>query len=110
LTEKLKDERVTIVTSSFVLVEVLASFAATPLRVAAADFVAALRLRVDLLYFYCGETHFEKALQRYRQYRDKEWSLTDCSSMVIMNELGIYRALTHDHHFEQAGFVALFRH
>jgi predicted nucleic acid-binding protein len=29
---------------------------------------------------------------------------------VVMNERGISRALTHDHHFEQAGFEALLRH
>jgi predicted nucleic acid-binding protein len=40
---------------------------------------------------------------------DKEWSLTDCISFVVMQQRGITRALTHDHHFEQAGFEALLR-
>jgi predicted nucleic acid-binding protein len=37
------------------------------------------------------------------------WSLTDCISFIVMRDRGITRALTHDHHFEQAGFEALLR-
>ena len=40
---------------------------------------------------------------------DKDWSLTDCISFVVMQQLGLADALTADHHFEQAGFAALLR-
>ena len=40
---------------------------------------------------------------------DKNWSLVDCSSFVIMQENKIAEALTTDHHFEQAGFVRLLK-
>ena len=40
---------------------------------------------------------------------DKEWSLTDCTSFVVMQEEGLTDALTTDHHFEQAGFTVLLR-
>ena len=43
----------------------------------------------------------------YRSRRDKEWSLTDCISFVVMEDEGLREALTGDRHFEQAGFVAL---
>lgn len=52
---------------------------------------------------------FRAALTYFRQHQDKEWGLTDCSSFVIMRERGLGEALTYDHHFEQAGFVALLR-
>jgi predicted nucleic acid-binding protein len=39
---------------------------------------------------------------------DKAWSLTDCISFAVMRERGLSEALTGDHHFEQAGFRALF--
>jgi uncharacterized protein len=38
---------------------------------------------------------------------DKDWSLTDCISFIVMEERRITEALTGDHHFEQAGFRAL---
>jgi predicted nucleic acid-binding protein len=48
-------------------------------------------------------------MQEHERAQDKEWSLTDCISFLLMRERGIHEALTHDHHFEQAGFVALLR-
>lgn len=39
------------------------------------------------------------------QYTDKEWSLVDAASFVVMRRLGITEAFTTDHHFEQAGFI-----
>ena len=40
---------------------------------------------------------------------DKNWSLVDCSSFVLMRENNILEALTTDHHFEQAGFIRLLK-
>ncbi|MGE0607244.1 MAG: type II toxin-antitoxin system VapC family toxin [Pirellulales bacterium] len=40
---------------------------------------------------------------------DKEWSLTDCASFVVMQEAVIREAFTTDHHFEQVGFIALLK-
>lgn len=40
---------------------------------------------------------------------DKDWSLTDCISFVVMQQRGLQRALAYDYHFEQAGFEALLR-
>jgi uncharacterized protein len=35
--------------------------------------------------------------------------LTDCISFATMQREGIAEALTGDHHFEQAGFIALLK-
>ena len=40
---------------------------------------------------------------------DKGYSLTDCISMQMMRELGLFEILTHDHHFAQEGFVPMLR-
>lgn len=53
---------------------------------------------------------FDAGLQLHAQRPDKEWSLTDCISFLVMRDRGIHRALAYDHHFEQAGFEALLRH
>jgi predicted nucleic acid-binding protein len=45
----------------------------------------------------------------YRSRPDKGYSLTDCVSMLTMRAHGVAEVLTHDHHFEQEGFVLLLR-
>ena len=52
---------------------------------------------------------FDRGFQYFTGRPDKDWSLTDCISFVVMHESGITEALTADHHFEQAGFVALLK-
>ena len=52
---------------------------------------------------------WNEALELYHQHRDKQWTLTDCASFIVMRERGITEALTGDRHFEQAGFVALLK-
>jgi predicted nucleic acid-binding protein len=56
-----------------------------------------------------SEDVFEEAQSFYDQHRDKQWTLTDCTSFIIMRERGITEALTGDRHFEQAGFIALLK-
>src|SRR5260370_786872 len=50
---------------------------------------------------------YRRALALYDARPDKEWSLTDCISFVVMADEGLVDALTEDRHFEQAGFKAL---
>lgn len=55
----------------------------------------------------CGPDLLARGMDLYRARPDKEWSLTDCTSFVVMKECGFTDALTGDRHFEQAGFKAL---
>jgi uncharacterized protein len=50
---------------------------------------------------------FERGMELYNARNDKDWSLTDCISFIVMEDHGITEALTGDRHFEQAGFGAL---
>ena len=47
------------------------------------------------------------ALDLYRSRQDKQWSLTDCISFVVMQQQGITEAITMDRHFSQAGYRVL---
>jgi hypothetical protein len=51
----------------------------------------------------------DQAIALYRDRRDKDWSLTDCTSFILMRERGLQEALSADHHFEQAGFTLLLK-
>ena len=48
---------------------------------------------------------FIRGLHLYEQRPDKEYSLVDCMSMVVMEDHDIQHVLTNDHHFTQAGFT-----
>ena len=52
---------------------------------------------------------YDAGLRLYADRLDKNWSVTDCISFLAMRERRIVEALTTDHHFEQAGFVALLK-
>lgn len=51
----------------------------------------------------------ERGLDLMRGRPDKDWSLTDCISFVVMSDAGLKEALTGDCHFEQAAFTALLK-
>jgi len=41
----------------------------------------------------------------FRDYNDKEWSFTDCTSRIVMERLGVTEAFSFDEHFRQFGTV-----
>ena len=50
---------------------------------------------------------FARGIKLFASRPDKDWSLTDCLSFVVMEEQAIRDALTADHHCIQAGLNAL---
>lgn len=103
--------KVRLVTSQMVLAEVLAFYAdkGAIMREAAATLASNLSSDPNLTVIPQTNLQFQVALSLYRLRGDKEWSLTDCASFLIMGDAGISEALTHDHHFQQMGFTALLR-
>jgi predicted nucleic acid-binding protein len=59
------------------------------------------------LVYPIADPLLQQALTLYRSRPDKDWSLTDCLSFVLMTLEGVTEALTADVHFRQAGFIAL---
>ena len=94
-----------LITHDAIFFEVLAYFseegATTRGRAAAMVRVAIRSMRVVAV----ERSLFLRALDRYEACADKEYSLTDCMSMIVMEDFGIQHVLTNDHHFEQAGFT-----
>ena len=52
-----------------------------------------------------GRKDLAQAWSVFRQYRDKQWSFTDCTSKVVIQRWSLERAFAFDHHFEQFGSV-----
>ena len=74
----------------------------------AATFVHDLRSDPTVDVLPQTRADFDAALALYEARPDKEYSLTDCRSMLAMRGLGLTEALTNDHHFTQEGFTILF--
>ena len=60
---------------------------------------------IEVIPFSAGL--IDAAMQLYSTRDDKNWSLTDCFSFVVMEQCHLAQALTTDHHFLQAGFEAV---
>jgi predicted nucleic acid-binding protein len=98
-----------LVTTTWVLVEFADALSAMDWRTRAARFIRGFEAEPYVEVVPPTRQQFQQALARYEQRPDKDWSLTDCISFLLMEERGIAEALTADHHFEQAGFRALLR-
>ncbi len=57
-----------------------------------------------LRWEWIGMDRAEKARAVFVRHHDKAYSFTDCTSLVVMQELKLKRVLTTDHHFRQMGF------
>ena len=98
-----------IVTTEYVLGELGNCLAAWGAREAFVSFMRQMETDGQTRIVWATEQLFRDGLELYAKYWDKEWSMTDCISFVLMQREGLVEALTADHHFDQAGFVALMR-
>jgi predicted nucleic acid-binding protein len=100
-----------LVTTNYILAELIALLT-SPLRIPRArsiEFIDRLRKSPYVEVVHIDSSTDAEAWQLLKSYSDKDWSLVDCASFVMMRRLGIVEALTTDHHFEQAGLVRLLK-
>jgi uncharacterized protein len=98
-----------LVTTWAIMVEVMDALCNQVFRRLAVAFWESCHSDLSLVIVPVDATLLDLAATRYASRDDKNWSLTDCVSFVVMEQRGMQSALTGDHHFEQAGFTALLR-
>ena len=103
----LQQQKVQLVTTEFVLLEVADALCAPHIRIKTIVFLNHLRQLPNLQIIPVSPTLLADGWTLYCQRLDKEWGLTDCTSFVVMTQRQITQAFTSDHHFEQAGFIKL---
>jgi predicted nucleic acid-binding protein len=96
-----------LVTTEFVLLELADALCKPGQREEALALWNLVRTDPAFQLFPASSELVEGGRELYRERRDKEWSLTYCTSFVVMQEEQLTDALTGDRHFEQAGFKAL---
>ena len=97
-----------LVTTAWVLTEVADALAAPRHRALFGELMRAVEEQPGIRVVPAGPALFEAGTRLYLARPDKEWSLTDCISFVVMKDERITQALTGDRHFDQAGFRAQF--
>lgn len=104
---ELRSRKVALLTTEFVLLEVANSLCTAAWRVKAVKLIDGFRSLPDLRIIPADTILLAEGWDLYRGRPDKEWSLTDCVSIVVMQKERVEQAFTSDHHFQQAGFVKL---
>ena len=102
-----RELRRAVVVTEYVLVELANALARAVSRKLFVDLLPKLKANPNITIVAASAELFERGCKRYADRPDKDWSLTNCISFVVMEEEEITEALTADHHFEQAGFNAL---
>jgi predicted nucleic acid-binding protein len=93
-------------TSNAILLELGAAFCRRDKRLLFLRIVELLRNeQVEIVHV--DQSLHDRGTERFAARNDKDWSLADGISFLIMEERGISDAASSDEHFEQAGFVAL---
>jgi predicted nucleic acid-binding protein len=107
--QQLRQNRALLITSNYVIAELIALLQ-SPMRIP--------RLQIFTIIdtikatSYLDIIHIDAAIDTAawnlcKSRIDKNWSLVNCTSFVLMKQQNIQIALTSDRHFEQAGFICL---
>ncbi|WP_434687674.1 type II toxin-antitoxin system VapC family toxin [Pseudanabaena minima] len=100
-----------IYTTNYVITELVALLN-SPLKISRSrifEIVDAIKIVTYVDVIHIDNETDDLAWQLCKGRIDKAWSLVDCSSFVVMQQLGIQEALTTDQHFEQAGLIRLLK-
>ena len=103
----MRNHRGRVTTTDYVLVEVGNWLSRTGDRPSFVALMRQLETDPELTVAPGSRDLFEQGYELYKARADKAWSLTDCISFVVMEQMGLSEALTADRHFGQAGFTVL---
>jgi predicted nucleic acid-binding protein len=102
-----RDTSTVVVTTEYIVMELGALMSRGTARDTYVNFVRTARESKTTILVPASSELFEKGFALFTSRPDKDWSMTDCVSFVVMNQFGINAALASDRHFEQAGFQLL---
>jgi predicted nucleic acid-binding protein len=104
-----RNTRLLRITTDWVITELADGLAKVQQRERFMDVYRHIQLSPAIRVVPASRALLEAGIALYAARPDKDWSLTDCISFVVMRDDGLTDALTADHHFEQAGFKALLK-
>lgn len=106
LVQSMLDQRRHLVTTNYILTELVALLSSRyhlP-RQQVITAINAIKADASVEIVHIDQAIDNHAWALLETRLDKEWSLVDASSFIVMRRFGMSQALTTDHHFTQAGF------
>lgn len=103
-----RSERDFVITGA-ILLEFGNAFSPVALKPSAIKIIESVRQSEKWKKVSIDEKITDRAFELYKQMKDKDWGLVDCTSIVVARDMEITEIFTTDHHFEQAGFVILLK-
>lgn len=102
---RIEREKIELVTSDFVFDESLTFIRYRASHDAAVLFGSSL-LRSSIVTMHSVDRDLLLAsFELFKKYKDQDFSLTDCTSFVLMKRLKVSTCFTFDAHFSQMGFA-----
>src|SRR4051812_20251746 len=107
IAQRLEEQQWQLVTSNFVRAEAHALILNKGNHRAADRFLKSLAEQTPVQTIRVTEEDEQQALAIVAKYQDKEFTLTDATSFVMMDRLGITNSFTFDDDFRQYGLTVL---
>ncbi len=105
--DEIQENSVSIITTQAVILEIGNALSKKKFRKTAASLIHHMSSDENVSIVSLTQELYDRGLELFGNRLDKNWSLVDCISFVVMAECEITDALTTDIHFKQAGFRAL---
>lgn len=96
-----------LVTSNFIITEVLNLLVSRRLKHKAVSFGKTLKDKREVLILPIESRDEKEAWNIFEKYGDKDFSYTDCTSFALMKRLKVKKVIALDDDFVQMGFVVL---
>lgn len=107
--DKLLHSKKSFLVTNYIIIEIANSLCKARWRTRAVKLINSIYATEFIEVIEIDKGIYDEAWDMYSSRNDKEWSLTDCTSFVVMKKYDIRDAFTNDHHFEQSGFNILIK-
>lgn len=107
--DKLLHSKKSFLVTNYIIIEMANSLCKARWRTRAVKLINSIYATEFIEVIEIDKGIYDEAWDMYSSRNDKEWSLTDCTSFVVMKKYDIRDAFTNDHHFEQSGFNILIK-
>lgn len=107
LAGEIKSQKIRLVTTNGILLELGNALSAIRHRQGAVSLIEAMQADKRVGIVSISDSLLAEGVALFKGRTDKDWGLVDCISFVVMGQRNMGKALTADHHFQQAGFVPL---